>query len=62
MNMFIFLFENSTLCCFHLYIDVFLFFFVFFCQGLIPNGDGSTGVVLARKIKKEQAAAAAADE
>ena len=40
----------------------FSFFLVFFCQGLIPNGDGSTGVVLARKIKKEQAAAAAADE
>ena len=28
-------------------------------EGLAPNGDGSTGVVLARKIKKETAAAAA---
>jgi hypothetical protein len=37
-----------------------IFYNLIVSEGLIPNGDGSTGVVLARKIKKEQAAAAAA--
>ena len=30
-------------------------------EGLAPNGDPSTGVVLARKIKKEAAASAASE-